>query len=129
MQKDPQTNVERIACLAYYLTRYRDTKHFRTLDLSKINTEAAQPKFANATYSLTNALRSGLIVPASGGLRQLSALGELFVNALPDRDAAQALLRNRRSRRPSKGRSSAPSDTSEEYAPNPNPNPEGKLIG
>jgi len=130
LQKDPKTNVERVACLAYYLTRYRDMKHFRTLDLSKINTEAAQPKFANTTYSLTNALRSGLIVPGPGGLRQLGALGEQFVNALPDRDAALAILHNRRSRRLSKGRSSAPTDSSAGPTPNrkPNHNPDTNAL-
>jgi len=32
--KMPVTDVERITCLAYYLTHYRDTPHFKTLDLS-----------------------------------------------------------------------------------------------
>lgn len=128
--KDPKTNVERVACLAYYLTRYRDIKHFRTLDLSKINTEAAQPKFANAAYTLTNAVRSGLIVPAPGGLRQLGSLGEQFVDALPDRDAAQAILRNRRGRRLSKRRSSGTSESPAHPALTPKriPNPETKPI-
>jgi hypothetical protein len=44
-EKAPKTDVERIACLAYYLTHYRSTPHFKTLDLSLLNTEAAQPKF------------------------------------------------------------------------------------
>src|SRR5689334_19404588 len=33
MEKQPRTDVERIACLAYYLTHYRDIPHFKTLDL------------------------------------------------------------------------------------------------
>jgi hypothetical protein len=41
LEKAPQTDVERIACLAYYLTNYRETPHFTTLDLAKLNTEAA----------------------------------------------------------------------------------------
>src|SRR4051794_32496429 len=36
-QKQPRTDVERIATLAYYLTHYRDTPQFKTLDLSKLN--------------------------------------------------------------------------------------------
>src|SRR5579863_777343 len=47
-QKQPRTDVERVACLAYYLTHYRDTPYFKTLDISQLNTEAAQIKFANA---------------------------------------------------------------------------------
>src|SRR5947209_8545864 len=29
LQKQPRTDVERIACLAYYLTHYRDQPHFK----------------------------------------------------------------------------------------------------
>src|SRR5437867_1584522 len=52
IQKKPTTDVERIACLAYYLTHYREQPYFKTLDLSKLNTEAAQVKFANAAKSV-----------------------------------------------------------------------------
>jgi hypothetical protein len=41
LEKQPSTDVERIACLAYYLTHYRETLKFKTLDLAKLNTEAA----------------------------------------------------------------------------------------
>ena len=37
--KKPVTDTERVACLAYYLTHYRNTPHFRTLDISKLNTK------------------------------------------------------------------------------------------
>ena len=49
LEKKPSTDVERVACLAYYLTHYRSTPHFKTLDLSKLNTEAAQVKFSTRT--------------------------------------------------------------------------------
>jgi hypothetical protein len=91
-QKQPRTDVERIAALAYYLTHYRDTQHFKTLDLSKLNTEAAQPKFSNAANSSNNAVKQGYLVPSTKGQRQLSAAGERFVEALPDRDAARAAM-------------------------------------
>jgi hypothetical protein len=91
-QKQPRTDVERIAALAYYLTHYRDLPQFKTLDLSKLNTEGAQPKFSNAAASANNAVKTGYLVPTSKGLRQLSAAGERFVAALPDRDAARAAL-------------------------------------
>src|SRR3972149_5704868 len=54
LEKQPKTDVERIACLAYYLTHYRSMPHFKTIDLSILNTEAAQPEFANAAYSSNN---------------------------------------------------------------------------
>jgi hypothetical protein len=94
-EKKPQTNIERVASLAYYLTHYRDQPHFKTLDLSKLNTEAAQPKFTNAAYATNDALKAGLLAQASKSQRQISALGEQFVLALPDRDAARAVLASR----------------------------------
>ena len=91
-EKSPKTDVERIACLAYYLTHYKSTPHFKTLDLSLLNTEAAQPKFANTAYSANNAIKMGYLAPALKGQRQLSAMGERFVRALPDRNAAKDVL-------------------------------------
>lgn len=91
-EKKPQTDVERIACLAYYLTHYRSTPHFKTTDLSLLNTEAAQPKFANTAYSSNNAVKLGYLVSSTKGQRQLSAVGERFVFALPDREAAKEAL-------------------------------------
>jgi hypothetical protein len=101
-QKQPHTDVERIACLAFYLTHFRDTPSFRTLDLAKLNTEAAHPKFSNTAYAANNATNSGYLAPAAGGLRQISAAGEQFVQTLPDRDAARASMAKVRRRRASK---------------------------
>ncbi len=100
--KAPKTDIERIACLAYYLTHYRDKPHFKTIDLSSLNTEAAQPKLSNAAYTVDNAMKAGLLVQASKGSKQLSAAGEYFVQALPDRDAAKATLTNFRPKRRTK---------------------------
>jgi hypothetical protein len=106
-EKQPRTDVERIAALAYYLAHFRDTPQFKTLDLSKLNTEAAQPKFSNAASSANNAVKRGYLVPTTKGQRQLSAAGERFVAALPDRDAARAAMaqgqpRRRQKRTPSR---------------------------
>lgn len=91
-QKQPRTDVERITCLAYYLTYFRETPFFKTLDLAKLNTEAAHPKFSNATYATNNAVNTGYLAPATNGQRQISAAGELFVQTLPDREAARAIM-------------------------------------
>ena len=99
MQKQPKTDVERVACLAFYLTHYRSVRFFKTLDISKLNTDAAQVKFANAAYAVANAEKAGLLAPAQRGQKQLSAVGEQFVLALPDRDAAKAALASLRKRR------------------------------
>ena len=98
-QKVPNTAVERVVCLAYYLTHYRDTPHFKTTDISKLNTEAAQAKLSNASYTVGNATRDGYLAAATKGMKQLSAHGEKYVEALPDRAAAKALMSSRRPRR------------------------------
>ena len=98
LEKAPKTDVERIACLAYYLTHYTGTPHFKTVDLSRLNTEAAQPKFSNAAVAVDNATKQGYLVPASKGHKQISAAGERFVQALPDRDLAKAAMFSIRSR-------------------------------
>jgi hypothetical protein len=99
LENQPATDVERVACLAYYLTHYRNTPYFKTLDISKLNTEAAQIKFSNATVAVDNATKSNYLVPATKGNKQLSALGEQFVLALPDREKARAVMSQGRPRR------------------------------
>lgn len=93
--KDPSSDVERVACLAYYLAHYRGTPHFKTVDISALNIEAAQPKFSNASVSVENARARSLLVPSTKGNKQLSALGEKFVELLPDREAARAAIASR----------------------------------
>ena len=106
LEKQPSTDVERVTCLAYYLTHYNDTQQFRTADITKLNTEAAQPQFSNSSLGMKNAVRTGYLVPAPRKRhRQLSAMGEMFVTALPDRDKARELVRRMgRRRKPVKKR-------------------------
>jgi hypothetical protein len=108
LDKEPRTDVERVACLAYYLTHYLNKPHFKTLDISKLNTDAAQPKFSNATVAVDNATKMKFLVPAVKSHKQLGAFGEQYVRALPDREAAKAVrarVRIRRSRKlPKTGR-------------------------
>ena len=105
LEKDPKTDVERLACLAYYLTHYRDQPYFKTEDLSKLNIDAAQRAFSNASFSANNASRDGFFVAApKKGSRQLSALGEQYVQALPDHEAARELRKRMFGRRTSLNR-------------------------
>ncbi len=99
LDKQPRTDVEKVACLAYYLTHYRGIQHFKTLDISKLNTEAAQVKFSNAAVAADNAMKQNYLVPASKGSKQLSAVGEQFVLALPDRQKARSIMASARPRR------------------------------
>jgi len=120
IEKRPQQDTERIACLAYYLTHYRDQPTFKTLDLSKLNTEAAQIKLSNPTRAVDSAVAAHFLIPAGGGAKQLSAIGEVYVQALPDRSAAKesiASLKKRRTRakpRNGNGDEAGPDSESEE---------------
>ena len=59
-EKDPDSETERFVCLAYYLMHYRGVQHFKTLDISELNTEAAQIKFSNSTAVASAAANQGL---------------------------------------------------------------------
>ena len=92
-QKKPATDVERITCLAYYLTHYRTTAHFKTKDLTALNKDAAQPKFSNAAFTARNATsQSQYLAQAGAGSKQITARGESLVEALPDREQVKAAL-------------------------------------
>jgi hypothetical protein len=93
-QKDPKTDVERVTCLAYYLTNYRDTPFFKTTDISKLNTEAAQIKLSNPSYTIENAARARLLTSGGAGTKQISVHGEKVVLALPDREKVREILKS-----------------------------------
>ena len=98
-EKNPESETERLVCLAYYLTHYRGTPHFKTLDLTQLNTEAAQIKFSNASATVHSASMQGLVGPAPNGNKQITTRGERFVSLLPDRTAARAVITEKRSSR------------------------------
>ncbi|WP_141192944.1 hypothetical protein [Cupriavidus metallidurans] len=111
LEKRPQTESERVACLAYYFTHYRNEPHFKTLDLSKLNTEAAQIKFSNPARAVDNAAASMFLIPAGQGKKQLSAIGELYVQSLPDRAAARQATADLRRKKPRRTNKSSEGDT------------------
>jgi len=91
-KKRPDTVQERITCLAYYLTHYRNTPAFKTKDLTKLNSEAAQPKISNPAFFARNAANAQYLALAGGGNKQITARGEALVTALPDREAVKKAL-------------------------------------
>ena len=90
--KQPITDVQRIACLAFYLARARRVAQFKTLDLTKLNTEAAGVKFSNAAVAVNNATLTGFLAAAGGGKKQITALGEDIVDALPDQERVKVAV-------------------------------------
>ncbi|KDN21649.1 hypothetical protein [Amycolatopsis rifamycinica] len=109
-RKKPGSQVERIACLAYYLAHHRDTPHFKAADISALNLEAAGQRFGNLPRDLDNADRqSGYVVSAGQGAKQMTTRGDAVVEALPDREAVKAALHEHpyRQKRSSGGKKSA----------------------
>jgi hypothetical protein len=93
VEKRPTTDVERITCLAYYLTHYRDTTHFKSKQLGELNKEAAQPKFSNAAVAVKNAtVQNQYLSAAAAGNKQITARGEAIVEALPDQEKVKVAL-------------------------------------
>jgi hypothetical protein len=87
----PKNTVQQVACLAFYLTHFRNTPHFKTKDISIMNTDAGGPRIGNPSQAVENAAKqSGYLSPAGSGKKQLSALGEDVVNALPNQDNVKA---------------------------------------
>lgn len=102
VDKSPKTDIERIICLAYYLTHYRNKPHFKNSDLSMLNTEAAQIKFSNAAVAVDNAVLAGLLTASIKGNKQITTYGERYVQALPDREEAKLAIASARRRKKSK---------------------------
>jgi hypothetical protein len=102
LEKQPRSDVERVACLGFYLTHYRDLPEFSSLDISKLNTEAAQRKLTNVAYAVNNATQYGYLAPAGKGMKQMSAEGERYVQLLPNYDGAKESMASARRKRKSK---------------------------
>ena len=48
LEKRPATDVERVTCLAYYLTHFRNLPEFKTKDITQLNAEAARAFFGTS---------------------------------------------------------------------------------
>ncbi len=110
--KKPTSELQRMVCLAYYLANARELPHFKTTDLTALNTEAAAQRFSNASATVNNAtVQSQFFSPAGDGAKQLTALGEDYVRALPDQDAAKTAISEHKPKRkkaqPAKKKASA----------------------
>lgn len=90
-QKRPNSDVERVTCLALYLSQYEGKTEFKAKDISGLNTRAAGTRIGNVSQALKNASKSvGYMTSAGGGKKQLTIRGEAVALALPDRAAVKA---------------------------------------
>jgi hypothetical protein len=112
-EKRPDTDVERVACLAFYLKHNRNTRQVKTSDITTLNTEAAYRELSNASYAVGNAEKAGLLTKAGKrGEKQITSFGERIVDALPDRKAVKEVMashkkRSVRRRKPRKKKAAA----------------------
>jgi hypothetical protein len=102
--KLPKTDMERVTCLAYYLTHSRNTQAFKTNELTTLNTEAAGGRLSNVSATARNAVTHGYLSAAGQGRKQIASRGEALVEALPDRDKVAAALEAHPARKPRKRR-------------------------
>jgi hypothetical protein len=92
-QKRPVNMYQRVACLAYFLSHHQATPRFKTRDITQANTDAAQPKLTNASVAVMHATGTYHFLSAAGrGHKQISALGEAVVEALPNQENVKAIL-------------------------------------
>ena len=75
VSKSPKTDVQRVACLAYYLAHYGGIPHFKTKNITALNIESAHTRFSNPTNAVENATKIGYVVPSIKGSKQISATG------------------------------------------------------
>lgn len=98
-QKRPDNVYQRVACLAYYLTYYGNTPHFKTKDISQANTDAAASKLSNAAAFVRDATsKYGYLSAAGKGAKQISVFGEDVVQALPDQEKVKQLQTENKTR-------------------------------
>lgn len=91
-QKGPQSDIERVTCLAYYLTHNKGIGAFKTIDLTHLNVEAAQPRLSNPSLTARNAVTQQYLAPAGGGKKLITSRGEAVVRAMPDRTKVKDAL-------------------------------------
>jgi len=103
-QKAPKSDVDRVACLAFYLTNARQMSSYSSREITAMNTEAAGPKF-NVSRAVDNATKqSGYLTSAGKGKKQITSYGEDVVSALPDYEAVKALANTKAIRKKSNKR-------------------------
>jgi len=108
--KSPESDAERVTCLAYFLAKRRGQAAFTTKDLTDLNTEAAGRQIGNPSQAVADAVRyRSYLAPAGGGKRQVTRYGEEVIEALPDREKVKAITdkipkKKRRKAKPKKAK-------------------------
>jgi hypothetical protein len=96
-EKKPTSVLEEIACLAFYLAKFDETRRWKPAQIEKLGHNAGGSGFVKVSRDVSNAKAGGVVTSVGGGLWQITRDGEALVKALPDRSTAEAVLKARRS--------------------------------
>ncbi len=89
--KKPTTDVQRVACLGYYLAQTTGQQGFTSKAISTAHTDSGGSSI-NMPRALDNATRGAKYLSNRGPHeKQLTTLGEDVVNALPDQAAVKSI--------------------------------------
>lgn len=98
--KKTKNDSEAVAVLAYYLEKYRGQKLFKTADLEILNKEAGTgQKFGNIIKTVNNATqRNQFFATAGNRSKQLTPLGRMIVEALPNEEEVKSIIEKNKPR-------------------------------
>jgi hypothetical protein len=97
--KKPTTDIQRVACLGYYIMQTTGNLGFTSKDVAKANTDSGEGSF-NLPRAMDNATRAAKYISNRGPReKQLTALGEDVVNALPDQATVKTVEDSSKARR------------------------------
>ena len=109
--KNPQSETQRVTCLAYFLSNFRNTPAFKAKEIIALNTESRGPAF-NVPRAVNNAANAKhkYLSSVGQGQKQITAHGEEVVEALPDLEKlkeVEARKATKRGRPKKRGKSKA----------------------
>ncbi|HET6255361.1 MAG TPA: hypothetical protein VFE32_14870 [Puia sp.] len=94
LAKKPDSHYERIACIVFYLEKFKGLEGCKTIDVTNANSEARQPKFPNPALYVQHATNTyGYLIALGKGKKGISARGEAVIEALPDRETLTGVLK------------------------------------
>jgi hypothetical protein len=91
--KKPENNYEKIACVAFFLEKFRGMDSFKTVEITKGFQDARLNKMSNPAMFVAETARAyGYLTSIGSAKKGLTARGEALVNALPIRENVTAAL-------------------------------------
>jgi hypothetical protein len=101
--KKPNNTYQRLACLAYFLDKYKQQPNFKNKDIVIANSEAKLPKISNVTAFINHATNPyGFFASTGKGNRYLTTLGEDIVNVLPDQNVVKTTMEQNKTKKHTK---------------------------